>query len=140
MSGPGTRKSRNLVENPSCAIAVSLPGIDLVFEGLPERVTDDETLQQLAKRYGETGWPAKVEDGAFTYDYSAPSAGPPPWHLYELRADCGLRRPGIRARRRDPLALLRLTRAPDHQRLDAIPSGQPSGGMLWLIRKRLSGS
>ena len=85
VSGPGTRKSRNLVENPSCAIAVSLPGIDLVFEGLPERVTDDETLQQLAKRYGETGWPAKVEDGAFTYDYSAPSAGPPPWHLYELK-------------------------------------------------------
>ena len=84
-SGPGTRKSRNLTENPNCAIAVSLPGIDLVFEGVPKRVTDDETLQRLAKRYGETGWPARVEDAAFTYDYSAPSAGPPPWYLYELK-------------------------------------------------------
>ena len=45
-------------------------------------MTDDETLQRLAKRYGETGWPARVENGAFTYDYSAPSAGPPPWYLY----------------------------------------------------------
>ncbi|MFL5749015.1 MAG: pyridoxamine 5'-phosphate oxidase family protein, partial [Chloroflexota bacterium] len=65
-SGAGTRKSRNLAENPNCAIAVSLPGIDLVFEGVPERVTDDETLQRLSKRYGEGGWPAEVQDGAFT--------------------------------------------------------------------------
>ena len=35
VSGPGTRKSRNLAENPNCAISMSLPGIDLVFEGVP---------------------------------------------------------------------------------------------------------
>jgi hypothetical protein len=25
-----------------------------------------------------------VEDGALTYDYSAPSAGPPPWYVFVL--------------------------------------------------------
>ncbi len=82
VSGAGTQKSRNLAQNSSCAISLSLTGIDLVIEGVAERVTDDETLQRVARRYADQGWPAKVEDGAFTYDYSAPSAGPPPWDLY----------------------------------------------------------
>jgi hypothetical protein len=84
VSGPETRKSRNLAQHPTCAVAFSLPGIDLVVEGTAARVTDDETLQRLAKRYADGGWPARVEDGAFTYDYSAPSAGPPPWDLYAI--------------------------------------------------------
>ena len=82
VSGAGTRKSRNVAENAHCTIAMALTGIDLVFDGVAERVTDDETLQRLAKRYGDQGWPARVEDRAFTHDYSAPSAGPPPWALY----------------------------------------------------------
>jgi hypothetical protein len=28
------------------------------------------------------GGPAEVDGDAFTAPYSAPSAGPPPWHLY----------------------------------------------------------
>ena len=58
--------------------------MDLVIEGRAARVTEDGTLQRLAKRYADSGWPARVENGAFTYDYSAPSAGPPPWNLYEI--------------------------------------------------------
>jgi pyridoxamine 5'-phosphate oxidase-like protein len=84
-SGPGTRKSRNLAENPHAVISVSLPDIDLAVEGTAVRVTDDETLQRIVKRFVETGWPASVKDGAFTAEYSAPSAGPPPWYLYELQ-------------------------------------------------------
>ena len=84
VSGPDTRKSRNLAENPNCAISMAFDGIDLVIEGTAERVTDDATLQRIAKRYADDGWPARVEDQAFTYDYSAPSAGPPPWYLYEV--------------------------------------------------------
>jgi Pyridoxamine 5'-phosphate oxidase len=84
VSGPETRKSRNLAENPNCSVGLSLTGIDIVIEGTAERVNDDATLQRLAKRYGDQGWPARVENGAFTHDYSAPSAGPPPWNLYEL--------------------------------------------------------
>jgi hypothetical protein len=84
VSGPGTRKSRNLAEQPTCSIAMSYPGLDLVIEGRAERITDEETLRRIAARYAESGWPARVEDGAFTYDYSAPSAGPPPWHVYAI--------------------------------------------------------
>jgi hypothetical protein len=84
VSGPGTRKSRNLAENASCSVSMSLPGMDLVFEGDAQRITDDETLHRVAKRYADSGWPAEVKDQAFTYDYSAPSAGPPPWYVYEI--------------------------------------------------------
>lgn len=84
VSGEGTRKSQNLAQNPNCAVGISKPGIDLVIEGTAERVTDDETLQRLAKRYADGGWPATVEAGAFTHEYSAPSAGPPPWFLYAI--------------------------------------------------------
>ena len=85
VSGAGTRKSRNIARNADCAISMSLNGIDLVIEGKAERVTDDETLQRLAKRYADGGWPATVKDGAFTHEYSAPSAGPPPWDLYVVK-------------------------------------------------------
>ena len=81
-SGAGTRKSRNLAQNANCVISMSLTGIDLVVEGIAERVTDDRTLQRLAKRYADQGWAPAVTDGAFTHEYSAPSAGPPPWDLY----------------------------------------------------------
>jgi len=84
VSGDGTRKSRNLADNPACSVSMSLPDMDLVIEGRAARVTDDETLHRLAGRYAKVGWPARVENGAFTYDYSAPSAGPPPWSLYEI--------------------------------------------------------
>ena len=84
VSGAGTRKSRNLAHNPKCSLAMTLKGIDLVIEGEAVEVTDEATLERLAKRYGDQGWPARVEAGAFTYDYNAPSAWPPPWNLYEV--------------------------------------------------------
>ena len=84
VSGPGTRKSRNLAANPACTISASLAGIDLVMEGEATRVTDPATLERVAAHYRETGWPAEVQGDAFTAPYSAPSAGPPPWHLYAL--------------------------------------------------------
>ena len=84
VSGPGTRKSRNLAANPAATIAARLPGIDVIFEGDAVRVTDEATLERVAAIYREGGWPAQVEDGAFTAPYSAPAAGPPPWHLYRF--------------------------------------------------------
>ena len=83
-SGPQARKARDLAANPACTISVKLAGIDLVFEGEATRVTDGPTLEALASRYREGGWPAQVEDDAFTAPFSAPSAGPPPWHLYRF--------------------------------------------------------
>jgi hypothetical protein len=83
-SSPEARKARNLAANPACTISASLEGIDLVLEGDATRVTDQPTLEAAAARYREGGWPAEVAGDAFTAPYSAPSAGPPPWHLYRL--------------------------------------------------------
>src|SRR5438874_2120470 len=83
-SGAGTRKSRNLAKNPNCMISVSLRDLDLVVEGTVVRVTDEPTLRRLAELYATQGWPARVADGALTAEYSAPSAGPPPWDLYAV--------------------------------------------------------
>ena len=83
-SGPGTRKSRNLAGNPTCALSASLPGLDLVIEGSAARVTDAATLTRLAELYAAQGWPATASGDALTAPYSAPSAGPPPWDLYAV--------------------------------------------------------
>jgi hypothetical protein len=84
-SGPGTRKSRHLAANPACTMSARLSDIDLVLDGVAERVTDRATLEQVVALYRDGGWPAEVDGDALTAPFSAPSAGPPPWHLYRLR-------------------------------------------------------
>ena len=84
VSGPNTRKSRNLAERSDCAISVKLTDLDIVMEGTARRVTDAPTLERVATLYNTGGWPVKVEGDAFSAPYSAPSAGPPPWYLYEF--------------------------------------------------------
>ncbi len=95
-SGPGTRKSRDLAANPACTIAVRLDDLDLTLDGEAVRTTDPATLERLAARYRDVGWPAQVAGDAFTAPFSAPSAGPAPWHLYRFtfRTAVGL---GIKA-------------------------------------------
>ena len=46
-SSPHARKAQNRAENPSATIAVRLDGIDAVFEGDVERVTDPATLENV---------------------------------------------------------------------------------------------
>lgn len=84
VGGPGTRRSRNLAGNPACSIGVRLRGMDLTLEGEAHRVTDADTLNRVAEVYRTGGWPATVEGDALTAPFSAPSAGPAPWHLYRL--------------------------------------------------------
>ena len=84
VSGPGTRKSRNLAANPACVVTVSLDDVDLVIEGTASRITDPAELEKVAAMYRAQGWPAEVAGDAFTAPYSAPSAGPPPWYVYEI--------------------------------------------------------
>jgi hypothetical protein len=83
-SNPDTRKARNLAANPRCTISVRAPGIDLVFDGTAARVTDPSPLEQVAAGYRSGGWPAEVAGDALTAPFSAPSAGPPPWHVYRF--------------------------------------------------------
>ena len=132
-SGEGTRKSRDLAEREECVIAVKLPDLDLVVEGTATRVTDKPTLDRLAKAFDAQGWPATVDEAekALTAPYSAPSAGPAPWNLYEFTPDEGVRRRHGRAARRDTLGLRRLERA-------AVGPVRPVrvAGLARVIRRR----
>lgn len=83
-SGTGTRKSRNIDRDPRCVISVATHAFDLVAEGTAERIVDGAELQAAAEAFVAQGWPASVSGDALTADYSAPSAGPPPWNVYRL--------------------------------------------------------
>ena len=86
VSGDGTRKSKNLALNPRVVISAGLPNLDLTVDGVATKVTDEAKLQHIAEAYAANGWGPTVRDGAFYHDYSAPSAGPPPWQVYEVTA------------------------------------------------------
>jgi PPOX class probable F420-dependent enzyme len=85
-TGQGTRKGRNIARDPRCALSLATRQFDLVVEGEATLVTDAATVADLAVRWAAEGWPARVDDTglALTAEYSAPSAGPPPWHVYRL--------------------------------------------------------
>lgn len=83
-SGPGTRKSHNLARDPRCVLSVATHPFDLVLEGRASRVTDAGVLQAVAAEYNNGGWPCSVDGDALTAPFSAPSAGPPPWHVYRF--------------------------------------------------------
>jgi len=88
-TGEGTRKGRNIARDPRCALSVSTHDFDLVVEGRASKITDGETVAAMATRWAALGWPARVDESgqALTAEYSAPSAGPPPWSVYRLDAD-----------------------------------------------------
>ena len=85
-TGAGTRKGRNIARDPRCTLSVAADAFDLVLEGDAHRVTDPELVAQLAARWAEGGWPARVDDTgtALTAEFSAPSAGTPPWFVYRI--------------------------------------------------------
>jgi PPOX class probable F420-dependent enzyme len=85
-TGTTTRKGRNLARDPRCTLSVAANEFDLVVEGEATRVSDPATVAAMADRWAADGWPARVDDSgtAITADYSAPSAGPPPWTVYRL--------------------------------------------------------
>jgi hypothetical protein len=85
-TGERTRKGRNLARDPRCALSVATHDFDLVVEGTAGQVTDPQVVAAMAARWAAGGWPARVDDTgrAITAEFSAPSAGPPPWFVYRL--------------------------------------------------------
>ncbi|OLT14885.1 pyridoxamine 5'-phosphate oxidase [Pseudonocardia sp. CNS-139] len=85
-TGKGTRKGRNLARDPRCTLSVATKEFDLVLDGTAAPVTDPATVAELVALWVAGGWPARVDAGgtAITADYSAPSAGAPPWHVYRI--------------------------------------------------------
>src|SRR5262245_2099887 len=83
-TGATTRKGKNLASNPHCAIAVATHDFDIVGGGEAVKVADDGKLQRIADVYASQGWQPTVRDGALYAEYRAPSAGSPPWEVYEV--------------------------------------------------------
>jgi pyridoxine/pyridoxamine 5'-phosphate oxidase len=79
-----SRKARNLAHDPRCTLSVATEEFDIVVDGTGSKVTDRSRIADLAARWAQEGWPARVDDSglALTAEYSAPSAGPPPWSVY----------------------------------------------------------
>ena len=82
--GPSSRKIRNIERDPRCALGVAIHGYDVALEGRASCVTEESLLQRLAGVFAEGGWAPTVAEGGFIHEYSAPSAGPPPWFVYEF--------------------------------------------------------
>ena len=87
-TGPETRKGRNLARDPRCVLSVAIHDFDLVVEGTAAQITEPRTVAAMATRWVDEGWPARVDGTgmALTADFSAPSAGPPPWFVYRVNA------------------------------------------------------
>jgi Pyridoxamine 5'-phosphate oxidase len=83
-SGLTKRKARDLAARPTCTISVRLPGIDMVFQGQAAEVDDPGLVGQVAEVFRAGGWPVEVDGSLLVGPYSAPSAGPPPWHLFRF--------------------------------------------------------
>ncbi|WP_040838943.1 pyridoxamine 5'-phosphate oxidase family protein [Nocardia brevicatena] len=85
-TGEGTRKGRSLARDARCSLSVATHEFDLVVEGTATRITDPATVADMAARWAAGGWPARVDETgrALTAEFSAPSAGPPPWHVYRI--------------------------------------------------------
>jgi hypothetical protein len=80
------RKGRNLARRPAAALAASAPTIDIVIEGRVAWIDDRQRLQGVGDAYRDKyGWPVTVtDDSAFDAPYGAPTAGHPPYRVYEI--------------------------------------------------------
>jgi nitroimidazol reductase NimA-like FMN-containing flavoprotein (pyridoxamine 5'-phosphate oxidase superfamily) len=81
-TGAGTQKAKNLARDPRCTVSIAAPGIDIVAEGEAKMIRDEARLEHIATLFDD--WGPEVRDGAFWHEFSAPSAGPPPWDVYEI--------------------------------------------------------
>jgi hypothetical protein len=84
-AGERTRKAKNLALKSHCAVTVEQEPLDLVVEGIAAKVRDADRLQRVADAYASTyEWHVTVRDGAFHDTEGAPTAGPPPYDVYEV--------------------------------------------------------
>lgn len=99
LSGPGTRKSRNLAANPTCTMAIRLDELDLVLEGEASPVSDPAILDAVGNLVRQSGWPVEVTAGGFTAPFGPAEGGPPPWPLYRFVFHTAIGQAGLGATR-----------------------------------------
>jgi Pyridoxamine 5'-phosphate oxidase len=84
-TSPAARKGRDLASRPSAAFTASAPAMDIVIEGPVTWICDPERLERVGAAYQDKySWPVTVVGEAFDAPYGAPTAGPPPYRVYEL--------------------------------------------------------
>ena len=83
-AGPDTVKARNIGRDARCVVTLATDPFDLVVEGTANRVTEAGELAAVCAAYVEGGWPAEVDGDALTAEFSAPSAGTPPYYVYRV--------------------------------------------------------
>jgi hypothetical protein len=84
-AGEHTRKAKNLARNSHCVITVEEDPLDLVVEGNAVKTRDAAMLHRVADAYASGyGWHVTVREGAFHDTDGAPTAGPPPFDVYEV--------------------------------------------------------
>lgn len=98
ITGETTRNGKNLAADPRCVVAASsrvLPALDVVLDGDALRVTDDVKLHRVADAYSSMlQWPLEVRGGSVVGP-NAPTAGPPPYAVFEVSPTTVVGLPGI---------------------------------------------
>ncbi len=73
----------------------SLPALDLAIEGEATKVTDETMLRRVVAAYGsELRWPLELREGV-VFGPNAPTAGPPPYAVFELAPTTVYGLPGV---------------------------------------------
>jgi Pyridoxamine 5'-phosphate oxidase len=84
-TSPAARKGRNLTSRPSAALTARAPTMDIVIEGPIAWIDDPQRLRLIGAAYQDKyAWPVTVVGNAFHAPYGAPTAGHPPYRVYEL--------------------------------------------------------
>ena len=84
-TSPAARKGRNMTSRPAAALTARAPTMDIVIEGRIAWIDDPQLLRRIGGAYQEKyAWPVTVAGNAFTAPYGAPTAGHPPYQVYEL--------------------------------------------------------
>lgn len=114
VAGERTRKGRNLAGDPRCVItgsSTALPSLDIIIEGDARKATDEATLRRVTEAYGsKLEWPLEIRADR-VHGPNAPSAGPPPYSVFQLVPSLVFGLPGTLGMERfDPADLPRPTR------------------------------
>ncbi|MGL5852734.1 MAG: hypothetical protein ACRCZD_18305 [Phycicoccus sp.] len=84
-SNPRAVKSRHLDAGSSCSLALQLPGMHLVIEVTPVRLTSQADLERASVAFRDVyDWPTTVAGDLLHAPYAAPTSGGPPFRVYEL--------------------------------------------------------
>lgn len=88
-SSPSTAKAVHLARGGRVSLAHGAAALDIVWTGDPVRVTGVEALHDVAAAYRSAyGWDVSVDGAneALSAPYGAPTAGPPPYHVFRIEA------------------------------------------------------